>query len=193
MTRGARIARDLAIGTVLGVLLLSFVTLRGNRVFDSEPHSVNTGAEIADYSDPIYDSQDAISRTLAILSPQYQIIDQIARLIDYDTATSWSNTSVALSEPHAPVWLVSTLATNMIASDIVDETIQQFQPDQDHWNTPVDGLFVIWDANSGLIVQRGEVHVEQHALLAGIPDMALSISAATELPPFPTMGPEEYP
>lgn len=137
------------------------------------------------YSSPIYTATEALSRTLALLSPAVTVTQEEVRLISYDTLQQQFHGLSSVEEyisstPTGPVWLVGILGDGMDRTMLIDSMPDDPLPTPPP--QPVDGLYFAWDANLGQKMEQGVLQpggYKSMAVLIGISNESLTISPAT--------------
>lgn len=189
---------------VLAIVLISWsvaaeldTTLRivsGSPMLDDPPTATATATEIPpwptdtptpgpSFPDPIYNEADAIARAQVVFP---QGTSPLARLVSHVTlTTAWTpGGTFAPYNPASAVWLVGMQASGLTASDAVKAL--GIPGAEDSTNpTVVDGVFVAWDANSGLAVAAGtllEGQLRSYSALMALPNESILIEVATPQP-----------
>lgn len=168
-----------------------------------ERPSPTSSSDPSAWADPIYNSEDAIHRALALLPEGTQIDGVTARLLDYETFAAWEGSFRRSSPGNAPVWLVGVLAPDMTYGDVMPllpglEAVMMKEQAAALADRPVraGGLYFVFDANAGdmrTMSNLGEEAERSYASLSAIRDIPTTIEPATAMPPVPTSDPAELP
>lgn len=135
---------------------------------------------------PIYTSQEAIQRSTDLFPTAFNPHGHFTALTTLQEIDSWRGTSSPDTEPHAPAWIVAILGDNLTVGDI--PFIKNFGTPI-HGEQTVQGMFFVWDANSGYNLGQGVLDGKgafDYSVVTQIQTQHLSVVPATSLPPYPT-------
>lgn len=156
-------------GLLLVVLIAGFAAAffhgAQHRGTSSVPASASLAAEVAasdsaTHLSPMLTASDAASRSLEQLPAWFDADEVVVRLITHSTLESaWYGLPESVTDPMwsgvNPVWLVVIKGSKLTTHDVADALGQD-----DPRRVPVDGMFIAWDANSGLSRMRGAVSAD---------------------------------
>lgn len=179
------------IGLIAGMAIFGIAVHHG---YTTERPITSTGDFLDPDVEPLYSSTEAISKTLFYALDGHGYHGFQTRLIlRNDILTYWyGSTDVELVSqfPTSPIWLVGMLGSGLVVSDTLRLPGGTSLSDDP---TPVEGLYVMWDANSGDIVMTGPLETGSlytYDMILAMPNRQLTILHATAIPglhpPTPT-------
>lgn len=145
---------------------------------------------------PVFDAVDAIARAQLEIPTFIAVHSGIARLMTHHAYGVWRG-SAGSWETADPVWIIGFQADDFVRNGAVafapiemPESI--FNETESGNNTPLEGVFVALDANSGNVVEIGALDTltpRTYASLSAFVDQPLDIHHATAPPILPSAPP----
>lgn len=183
---------------LLSGLIAGVIIGRGDSSMQSQPESGTLLGQLDPtptptpgiyYGEPLLTTQEAISQTLLRFPEGHQPHSEIARLISKPTLYSvWFEGDSLPSDSEEmswPVWLVGVLGNDLTLGDTLDFPSGTGVVTD---TTPVDGMYYVWEANTGYPVAAGgliSTTYRSYDTLVSILDEPVPIVQPTLPPPPP--------
>lgn len=155
---------------------------------ETETPTIEPTLDPAEVYNPIYTSEDAVSRTLAEL-PQHFASNAITitRLVTEEHFWTWNGTFLpsptAQSGLNDPIWVVGAISDGLKVSDVL------FIFNESQRNDPIEGVYFAWQANTGFLLAQG-VLVSHTSINLSTLDLLLDEQLAIQMPTaVPTLEP----
>jgi hypothetical protein len=142
---------------------------------------------------PIRTPEEALARSEASLPAGTKVVTATARLLDMATVDAWRGGSSYGMAASAPVWLVGMRTTGLTMGHFLRPNLTPSPLHSPLYHAEVEGVFYVWDANSGFNVGEGTLGGEwgrEYSDIVAFVSQRLVITTATAqylpTPPFIT-------